>query len=129
MTNVINVQDFMMKDIFEDQEDKKNNELLELLEFTKNNGVPLTDDQVKGFFLLTEMGFNDIANYALSIRPEITTSKKFFKLIDKITLADRIKGNAKLSNLIKAQVSSPSNSLPTADMQPKQMSKREIGGY
>lgn len=129
MSKITNVQDYMMKDLFEEDNENTGNELLELLEFTKLNGVPLTDDQVKASFLLSEMGMKDIANYAIAIRSELTPTKKFFKLIDKITLADRIKGNAKLSNLIKAQVASPSGMMPSANDQPKPMTKKEIGGW
>lgn len=129
MLKKINVQDYLTKNLMEDIDDSQNNDMLDLLEFTKNNGVPLTDSQVKGMFLLNELGMSDIANFALSIRPELTPTKKYFKLVDKITLADRIKGNAKLSNLMKAQVASGSAQVPSSELQPKAMTKREIGGY
>lgn len=124
---MIQVQDLMIKDLMEEEkEDQQGNELLELLEFTKQNGVPLTDDQVKGMFFLNEIGMNDIANYAMAIRPELTPTKKFFKLVDKLTLADRIKGNAKLGNLLKANMASPSQNIPSSELQAKKMTMKEI---
>lgn len=123
---MLNAQDFLMKEFMEDDKDQAGNELLELLEFTKQNGVPLTDDQVKGMFLLNEIGMKDIALFANGIRPELTPTKKFFKLVDKLTLADRIKGNAKLGNLLKANMANPSQNIPSSELQAKKMSMKEI---
>lgn len=122
------VQDFMISELMEDDDNniKENNELLELMQFTKVNGVPLTDGQVRGMFLLNEYGLGDIAEFVSAIRPELTPTKKYFKLIDKITLADRIKGNVKLSNLLKAQTAQPSQLVPSANDQPKALRASEL---
>jgi hypothetical protein len=125
--SVSDVTQLAFKDLMEEDKEDHQNELLELLEFTKQNGVPLTDDQVKAAFILNEFGLSDIAQFAFSIRPELTPTKKFFKLIDKITLADRIKGNAKLANLLKANVPNPNQQLPSAaEYQPKALRKSEL---
>jgi hypothetical protein len=123
-----NVQELMIKDLMEEDTDKNENELLELLEFTKENGVPLTDHQVRAMFLLNEFEMSDIAIFANSIRPQLTPTKKFFTLINKLTLADRIKGNAKLDKLLKANMSANQSMPSAAEYQAKSMKKSEIGG-
>lgn len=121
------VQDIMISELLEDeQENKQQNELLELLHFTKQNGVPLKDEQVRAMFYLNEMGLGDLAQFANAVRPELTPTKKFFKLIDKITLADRIKGNVKLSNLLKAQAATPSQNMPSVNDQPKALREKDL---
>jgi hypothetical protein len=100
--------------------DTMNNDLLstagtdmrDVLEFMKKNGVPLTTNQVKGITLLSMLSdeyndFNDLQQHILSFRPEMTSTKKYFETINKITLGDRIKGHAKLGNLLKASTSTP----------------------
>ncbi|MOA69346.1 hypothetical protein D3C78_1974790 [compost metagenome] len=52
----------------------------------------------------------------------MTPTSKLFKLIDKLTLADRIKGNAKLSNLLKANAN-PANSVSGVPMSIEKGSK------
>jgi len=100
--------------------------MLQLLEFMKTNGVPLTEDQTAGIFLLNEMGLGDIGLYANSMRPEMTPTKKFFDLVNKITLADRIKGTAKLDKLLKAQVPNPNNTMPNGDIQAKALREKDL---
>jgi hypothetical protein len=121
-----NVTEVIYKDLFEDEAEETENDLLELLEFTRKYGVPLTDEQTKAFFLLNEFGLGDIAHYANAMRPHLTSTKQYFKLVDKITLADRIKGNAKLSNLLKANVPNPNNTIPASELQPKALRKSEL---
>jgi hypothetical protein len=123
----LTVQDLMISDLLEEDDDSQGNETVEILEFMKQNGVPLTDYQAMGMFILHESGLSDIANYVLQIRPEMTPIKKYFTTIDKLTLADRIKGNAKLSNILKANAN-PANATNPGQIQPVGMSKREIGG-
>lgn len=123
---MLKVQDLMIKDLMEEEEEKQQNELLELMDFVQVNGVPLTDQQVKGMFFLNECGISDLANYVMAIRPQLTPSKKIFKLIDKLTLADRIKGNAKLGNLLKANMANPSQNIPASELQPKAMRESEL---
>lgn len=118
------VQDILISDLLEvNQEDS--NETVQLLEFMKNNGVPLTESQVSAFFLLRENGLDDIADFAFSMRKAVTPKSVFFDLVSKLTLADRIKGNAKLSHLLKASAN-PANGVKPEDMQAKGMSRKEI---
>jgi hypothetical protein len=122
------VQDLMIKDLLEVHEDEKQNETVEILEFFRQNGTPLTSDQVSAFLLLNEFGLGDIANYANNIRPMMTTERHYFRAIDKLTLADRIKGNAKLSSILKANAN-PANALTASDVQAKAMKRSEIDKY
>jgi hypothetical protein len=121
----ITVQDFMTKDLFEDDVEEKKNELLELLDFTRLNGVPLTDHQVRAFMILNENGLSDLANYANGVRPMVTPTSKYMKLIDKLTLADRIKGNAKLGKLLENQ-NNPAGAVNAQELQPKAMKMSEL---
>ena len=85
-----------------------NNETLQLMEFIRDSGVPLSSQQVAAMFLLNQNGVEDLANYVLNIRTYMTPFERFMTLINKLTLADRIKGNAKLSNILKANAN-PAN--------------------
>lgn len=99
------VQDTLIEDLLESSDD---NEMLQALGFMRDNGVPLTKHQAIGSFMLKEYGLSDIADFVNKIRVRMTPVSLFFKLVDKFTLADRIKGNAKLSNLLKANAN-PAN--------------------
>lgn len=106
MTEQLSVQDLMTKELmFETSED---NETLQLLQFMRDEGVPLTNHQAAGLFLLKQNGLSELANYVMNIRRQMTPTKKFFDLVNKLTLADRIKGNAKLSGILKANAN-PAN--------------------
>lgn len=109
------VQDVIYKEFYEEEEKEKdtgNNEMLELLYFIQESGVPLKSEQVEAMFLMQEMGVGDIAKFMVDMKPKVTPVQRFFDLINKITLADRIKGNAKLSGLVKAQVASANGVMP-----------------
>lgn len=118
MTTEMNVTELAFHELMEeDSVQREPNEMLELLQFYRQHGVPLTQEQVKAMFIMQENGLSDIAVFVNAVRPEMTKPKKFMDLINKITLADRIKGNAKLSNLLKANVAS--TSAQTAQVNPK----------
>ena len=123
------VQEVMISDFYEENnEEVENNEMLELLYFMQQNGVPLKNEQVKAMFLMQEMGVGDIAKFMVDMKPKVTPFQRFFELINKITLADRIKGNAKLSGLIKAQVASANGVMPEMNkhMREQQRIQREV---
>ncbi|MDA2783159.1 hypothetical protein PDR89_27540 [Bacillus cereus group sp. Bc002] len=123
------VQEVMMSDFYEEEnEDVENNEMLELLYFMQQNGVPLKNEQVEAMFLMQEMGVGDIAKFMVDMKPKVTPFQRFFELINKITLADRIKGNAKLSGLIKAQVASANGVMPEMNkhMREQQRIQRDV---
>ncbi|PGE96550.1 hypothetical protein COM59_32120, partial [Bacillus pseudomycoides] len=87
------VQEVMISDFYEENnEEVENNEMLELLHFMQQNGVPLKSEQVQAMFLMQEMGVGDIAKFMVDMKPKVTPFQRFFELINKITLADRIKG-------------------------------------
>lgn len=121
------VQDLMMQDLFEEIDDTPGrNDMLDVLQFMRQAGVPLTGDQVQATFLLNEMGLGDIAVFMNGMKPHVTPRKTYFDTINKITLADRIKGNAKLSGLVKAQVASPNGVMPnSAEMEKMQREHRK----
>lgn len=106
------VQDFLQEKLLEQSSEE--NDMLQLLEFMKNEGVPLTPQQAAAAYILQENGLPELSNYIMNVRKEMTPTKKFFEVLNKITLADRIKGNAKLSGLLKAQV--PGGGIPSVNM-------------
>lgn len=125
----VSVQEVMISDFYEeDTEEVENNEMLELLHFMQQNGVPLKNEQVQAMFLMQEMGVGDIAKFMVDMKPKVTPFQRFFELINKITLADRIKGNAKLSGLIKAQVASANGVMPEMNkhMRDQQRVQRDV---
>jgi hypothetical protein len=121
------VQDLIIKDYFENDDDNQTNEMVQILEFTRDHGTPLTKDQLLSFVLLKENGLSDISDFAFSMKKHITPVRLFFEMVSKITMADRIKGSAKLSHLMKA-TANPAGNLKPEDIQAKGMSKKEIGG-
>ncbi|MNO48611.1 hypothetical protein D3C76_389490 [compost metagenome] len=99
------VQDVLIEELLEVNDD---NEMIQVLDFVRKNGVPLTQSQAQAAFLLQEYGLSDIPMFAETIRAQMTPVSRFYKMVDKLTLADRIKGNAKLSGLLKANAN-PAN--------------------
>lgn len=119
------VQDIMIQDLLQVDEGQTN-ETLELMNFVRDAGTPMTKDQLEAFMLLEENGLGDIANYVYNARRTVTPVSLFYKLLDKLTLADRIKGNAKLSHLLKANANPANGALNPNDAQAKGMSLKEI---
>lgn len=122
------VQDFMISDLLEVDDNTKSNETVELMGFMRDNSVSMTEDQVKAFFLLKENGLTDIANYAYNARRTVTPFKRFMDILKALTLADRIRGNAKLSHLLKASANPSADALKPKDVQAQGMNRKEIGG-
>lgn len=130
MNQSLNVTEIAFKDLLEEETPSSEaNEMLELLHFYRQHGVPLTHDQVKSMLILKENGLEDIAIFVNAVRPEMTKPKGFLDVIGKITLADRIRGTAKLSNLLKANVASASGQVAAVnpkDYEAKAMRKSEL---
>lgn len=102
----ITAQDLMNKHLLESKD--TDNEMIELLTFMRDEGVPLTPMQVRGLFLLRENGITDIQPFIEEHRRKMT-SRAFYKFVLKaVTMYDRIKGNAKLGQLLKANAN-PAN--------------------
>lgn len=122
-------QDVIINEILEDDE-LKSNETLDLLKFMQYNSTPLTEEQFTAILLLTENGLSDIAQMALNMKFLATPQKTYMSTIEKLTLADRIKGNAKLSHLVKSDgLANPAGQLKAQDLQAQGMSRREIDRY
>lgn len=123
------VQDFLINDLLEiDTGDQQKNETVELMEFVRDNSVAMSQNQVQAFFLLKENGLTDIADFVYNARRTVTPYRRFLEILNKLTLADRIKGNAKLSHLLKASANPAGDALKPKDVQAQGMSKKEIGG-
>lgn len=99
------VQDIMTSELLESSSD---NEMIEVLDFIRMHGVPLTTYQAQAMYQLAEAGLVDLAQHIGSIRSQMTPVKRYYDMTNKLTLADRIKGNAKLGNLLKANAN-PAN--------------------
>lgn len=119
------VQDYLIADLLEIDKKEESNETVQVLEFMRDNATPMTKSQLEGILLLNENGLNDLANFAFGARKAVTPSRIFFDMVGKITLADRIKGSAKLSHLMKA-TANPAGSMKTEDLQAQGMKRSEI---
>ncbi|MCY8497587.1 hypothetical protein [Bacillus atrophaeus] len=123
------VQDLLIADLLETGEDEKTNETVELMHFFRKHSVPVTPDQLKATLLLKEMGLSDIANFAVDARQYVTPQDTYMKALNKLTMADRIKGNAKLGHLLKANANPANSALKPEDVQAKSMKRNEIDKY
>lgn len=113
------VQDFLDRELFslDDDLDSCSGEMEALLNFVRKNAVPLSSEQIKGIFLLREFGMGDIADFVNGMRSNLASKQDYLSFVNSITLGDRIRGNAKLANILKAQVTSASNQLPQLELQ------------
>lgn len=121
-------QDIFNKEFLEDDV-QNSNETLDLFEFMRNQSTALNESQLKGIMLLNEMGLHDISTTVIQSKRQVTNKNIYFKLLDKLTLADRIKGNAKLSHLMKTDGANPASQLKASDVQAQGMNRREIDRY
>lgn len=122
------VQDLLVSELLEVDDKKGKNETVELMEFVRDSSVSLTESQIAAYFLLRENGLGDIANFSYNAKRAVTPWKRFLDVLAKLTLADRIRGNAKLSHLLKASANPAGDALKPKDVQAQGMSKKEIGG-
>lgn len=113
----MSVQDFLDRELFVEDTECVSGEMESLLKFIKINAVPLTSEQVKCIFLLREFGMSDISDYVNGMRSNLASKKDYLSLVNSITLGDRIKGNAKLANIVKAQVTSATGQIPNLELQ------------
>lgn len=123
------VQDLLTGDLLRVASEEGKNETVEVLGFMRDNSVPLTEQQLIGMLILQENGLTDIANMAFNAKKLVTPKRTFFDLISKLTLADRIRGNAKLSHLLKANANPASGALSAKEMQAQGLSRKEIDKY
>lgn len=123
------VQDLLTGDLLHVAQSEGSNETVEVLEFMRDNSVPFTEDQLVGFLMLQENGLTDIANMAYNARKLVAPKRTYFDLISKLTLADRIRGNAKLSHLLKANANPAAGALSSKELQMQGLSRKEIDKY
>lgn len=122
-------QDIIQKEFLEDDE-QKSNETLDLLKFMQHHSTPLSQGQLQAMVMLQSNGLNDLAQLVLDYKHLATPQETYTKTIEKLTMADRIKGNAKLSHLVKSDgMANPAGNLKAQDMQAQGMSRREIDRY
>lgn len=117
-------QEILTSELLEDDE-QGSNETLELFKFMRDNSTKLSDSQVQAMLLLNENGLSDISSYMMESKRTVTPVTIYYKILDKLTMADRIKGNAKLSHLMKASAN-PAEGIKSQDLQAQGMSRREI---
>lgn len=95
----MNVQDLMSKLLLESNVTE--NDTVQILDFIRENGVPLNNEQVEACFLLDSMELQDISKYVHKVRKFMLPFKSIIKSFETMTLANRIKGTAKLDNVLK----------------------------
>jgi len=95
------LQDFLFRDLYED-DTNTGYELESLLNFIRLNTVPLSSDQVKAIFLLNEFGLSDVAGYVNAVRGHMVGRRDYLSFVDSLTLGSRIKGTAKLDQVLKS---------------------------
>ncbi|WP_199187135.1 hypothetical protein, partial [Trinickia caryophylli] len=74
------VQEFMIKELLEVSDD---NEMMQVLDFVKQNGVPLSSSQVAGAFLLSEAGIMDVFPFINASRKLMTPMERVYRMVDK----------------------------------------------
>lgn len=122
-------QDAFQSEFLEDDQ-QKSNETLDLLKFMQYNSTPLTKNQFQAMLMLQANGLDDLAEMALKMKYLSTPQSTYYSTIEKLTMADRIKGNAKLSHLMKSEgMANPAGTLKANDVQAQGMSRREIDRY
>lgn len=99
------LQDFLYRDIFDDNINSTY-ELESLLNFVRLNTVSFSVEQIKAIFLLNEFGFSDICSYVNAMRGHMVTRKDYLAFVDSLTLGNRVKGTAKLEQVLKSTDSS-----------------------
>ncbi len=104
------VQSVLKEEILEEDISSESIETVQLFQYMKENSVPLNSSQMKGILLLNENGCKDIADYVISVKKQSLPLAFYEKVLKILTMFDRIKGNAKLSHLLKANAN-PSLSL------------------
>ena len=95
------LQDFLYRDIFDDNINSTY-ELESLLNFVRLNTVPFSVEQIKAIFLLNEFGFSDICSYVNAMRGHMVVKKDYLSFVDSLTLGNRVKGTAKLEQILKS---------------------------
>lgn len=70
-----------------------------ILEFLRENAISLNSDQLKGLYLLNFFDLSDICTFILENKHLCTGRDVYFKALNILTLADKVKGQIRLENL------------------------------
>lgn len=70
-----------------------------ILDFFRQNSVSLTPYQFKALYLLNFFDLSDICTFILENKHLCTSRDVYFKALNIITLADKVKGQIRLENL------------------------------
>lgn len=70
-----------------------------ILDFLKENSVSLTPDQFKALYLLNFFDLSDICTFILENKHLCASRDVYFKALNILTLADKVKGQIRLENL------------------------------
>lgn len=70
-----------------------------ILDFFRKNSVSFTPDQLKGLYLLNFFDLSDICTFILENKHLCVNRDVYFKALNIITLADKVKGQIRLENL------------------------------
>lgn len=119
------VQDLISQDLF-DNANNISSEMVQNLLFLRDNGTHLTNKQIRALILLQSEGMIDIANSILMYKQMTVPRKAYFKMIDKITLGERIKGTAKLKDLLKHQSTNNDDYIKREELQPQALKESEL---
>lgn len=95
------LQEFLSRDLY-DNDLNSDYELESLLNFIRLNTVPFSSDQIKAIFLLNEFGLGDIGRYLNAMRGHMVVKKDYLAFVDSLTLGNRVKGTAKLEQILKS---------------------------
>lgn len=104
----------VFKDDFLEEEGQETNATINIFNFLRREGTPLSKDQMSAIMLLEENGLHDISSRIHQNRQFNLTKKDYDDTFAKMTLADRIKGNAKMSHLVKETMSNPAVNINNA---------------
>ena len=69
------------------------------MEFLKKNAISLNSDQLKGLYLLNFFDLSDICTFILENKHLCAGKDVYFKALNILTLADKVKGQIRLENL------------------------------
>lgn len=70
-----------------------------ILDFFRENAISLTSDQLKALYLLNFFDLSDICTFILENKHLCVNRDVYFKALNIITLADKVKGQIRLENL------------------------------
>lgn len=92
--------DYTLQQIFTGSDNNSNSGAYDrILDFFRQNSVSLTPYQLKGLYLLNFFDLSDICTFILENKHLCAGRDVYFKALNIITLADKVKGQIRLENL------------------------------